>query len=254
MSEATKMMAGLEGFTFEPQAGPLYAQVKRLIMDNIKSGTWPPQSRIPSENELAEAFKVSRLTAHRALRELAEEGFLVRIQGIGSFVSVPKAQANLLEIKPIAEQIRARGGVHQSRVHLLAQEEATAKVALAMDVAVDERVFHSVIVHLENGYPIQLADRYVNPKVAEDFLSQDFTQLSPSQYLFERCRIAEAELTVESSPPDAMAQELLRIDPTESCLIVRRRTWEVGGLISTVVWLTHPGSRYRLTGRFRPGQ
>lgn len=244
----------LNGVTLSAQAGPLYAQVKELIKDRIESGEWPVESRVPSENELAAALEVSRLTAHRALRELAEEGLLVRIQGIGSFVAAPKTQAKLLEIKPIADQIAARGGVHESRVHLLAAEAASPEVAEAMEIEPGARVFHTIITHLENGLPLQLADRYVNPQVAEDFLDQDFTKLSPSQYLFERCRMAEAELTVESLPPEKMAQELLGIGPEESCLVVRRRTWEVGGRVSTTVRLTHPGSRYRLTGRFKPGR
>ena len=66
---------------------PLYLQVKRHILDNIGSGKWGASARVPSENDLVRSFGVSRMTANRALRELRDEGVLVRIAGVGSFVA-----------------------------------------------------------------------------------------------------------------------------------------------------------------------
>ncbi len=61
------------------EAQPLYARVKAHILDNIQSGAWEPGRRVPSENELVESFRISRMTANRALRELMAEGFLSRV-------------------------------------------------------------------------------------------------------------------------------------------------------------------------------
>ena len=66
---------------------PLYLQVKRHILDNIGSGKWSASMRVPSENDIVKSFGVSRMTANRALRELRDEGVLVRIAGVGSFVA-----------------------------------------------------------------------------------------------------------------------------------------------------------------------
>jgi len=66
---------------------PLYKQIRSYILDNIKQMNWLPDERIPSENELAAQFKVSRITIKNALAALAEEGLIYRIQGKGSFVS-----------------------------------------------------------------------------------------------------------------------------------------------------------------------
>ena len=77
---------------------PLYLQVKRHILDNIGSGKWATSARVPSENDIVKSFGVSRMTANRALRELRDEGVLVRIAGVGSFVADRHAQAHPLEI------------------------------------------------------------------------------------------------------------------------------------------------------------
>jgi DNA-binding LacI/PurR family transcriptional regulator len=66
---------------------PLYKKIETYIADQIKSRQWKPLSRIPSENELAEQFGVSRITVKNALGELVERGIVVRQQGKGTFVA-----------------------------------------------------------------------------------------------------------------------------------------------------------------------
>ncbi len=133
---------------------PLYAGVKQMVLERIHSGEWPPHTRVPSENELVAELKVSRMTANRALRELASEGELVRIKGVGSFVAERKGHAALFEVRNIAEEIAARGHIHSARVELLAPEGASPEIAHALDVAIGTPVFHSVIIHAEDDMPM----------------------------------------------------------------------------------------------------
>ncbi len=65
---------------------PLYQQVQDHVLRQIKTGAWLPSDRIASENELAATLQVSRLTVNRAMRELSDQGYLVRIAGVGTFV------------------------------------------------------------------------------------------------------------------------------------------------------------------------
>src|SRR5271163_3747090 len=95
---------------------PLYLKVKRHILDNIGSGKWATSARVPSENDIVKTFGVSRMTANRALRELRDEGILVRIAGVGSFGADRHAHAHPLEIRSIADEIRDRGHVHRADI------------------------------------------------------------------------------------------------------------------------------------------
>ena len=164
------------------EAQPLYAKVKDHILGHIRSGAWMPGARVPSENELVESFGISRMTANRALRELTADGFLARVPGVGTFVRQPPARSSLVELRNIAEEIAARGHRYTSR--LLAREEVTATAALVeeFEMKSPQRLFHVVIVHEENGVPVQLEDRYVNPFVAPAFMGQDFTALVADGY------------------------------------------------------------------------
>ncbi|MGO4538234.1 GntR family transcriptional regulator [Paenibacillus sp. 2TAB19] len=65
----------------------LYKQIQQQIREKIISGRLRPSDRIPSEQELMDEFKVSKITVKNALTELADEGLVTRIQGKGTFVA-----------------------------------------------------------------------------------------------------------------------------------------------------------------------
>jgi GntR family histidine utilization transcriptional repressor len=230
---------------------PLYQRVKAHILEQIDSGRLEPESRIPSENELVAALNVSRMTVNRALRELAAEGRLIRVQGVGTFVAPETPRSALLEIVSISEEIRRRGGVHTSEVHLLQAEPAPADVARSMRLPARSEVFHAVLVHRDRGTPVQLADRYVNPAVAPHFLEQDFSRMTPSEYLIRVAPLTEVAHVIEAVLPDEHTRRLLGIDAGTPCLVLHRTTWS-DEQVATRSRFFYPGPRYRLSGRFTP--
>lgn len=229
-------------------AAPLYRQVKEHILERIARGSLGEGDAVPSENELTRDLGVSRMTANRALRELTAEGVLRRAQGIGTFVAATKPQSELLEIRNIAAEIVARGHAHVASVRLLRRERADPATARALELKPGGAVFHSVILHNENGSPVQVEDRHVNPAFAPNYLRQDFTKTTPYEYLTGLGPLDAAEHVIEASLPDPHLQRLLQIRGNEPCLILTRRTWSNGVVVSRAR-LTHPGSRYRLAGR-----
>lgn len=251
--EASKLTSAAKDRDRGIQASPLplYRQVKKHITDRIDSGQWPPDARVPSENELVAQLGISRMTINRALRELTAEGILIRLQGVGTFVAPQMVQTELMAVKSIADEIRGRGGVPGSEIHLLAGERADGRVAAALELPVGTRVYHSIMVHTDRGLPVQLAERYVNPALAPDFLDQDFTRMTPSDYLFQCVAITEVEHIVEAVTPDATTRRLLTIGTDEACLVLHRRTW-FNGVVVNKGRFVYPGSRYRMGSRFRP--
>ncbi len=228
-----------------PRGMPLYEQLKRDIKRRIESGEWPADHRVPSENEISETLNVSRMTANRALRELATEGVIVRVQGSGSFVASKKRSAPFIGVRNIADEIKERGSVHTPKVILAQTEICGHELADALGLDVGRPAFHSVILHHEDDLPIQLEDRFVNPEVAPDYLARDFKANTPNAYLTAIAPITQTEQFVEAVLPQPWECKHLAIVRTEPCLLVRRRTWSEGRIV-TSVRLLYPGSRYRL--------
>ena len=236
-----------------PTALPIapYARIKQFLKEGLAGERWPPGAVMPSESELCAKFGVSRTTVTRALRELQSEGLVNRLQGVGTFAAHLFRVSSTLMIRDLHEEIIARGHRHHAEVHVAKRERARTDVAAQLGLAVGEPVFHTLIVHFENDVPLQCEDRYVNPACAPDYLSADFTQITPTHYLLQVAPLWEAQYSIEASTPTAQEARLLRIRPDEPCLVIVRGT-ERGGVPITQARLVHPGSLYMLHGKFKP--
>ena len=228
-----------------------YARVKQHLKDGLAQGRWAPGALMPSEAELVAQFEVSRMTANRALRELQAEGLVERTQGVGTFAAQLHRVSSTLTIRDLHEEIESRGHQHQATVHAQVREKASAKLAAQLGVPAGNAVFHTVIVHHENGVPLQCEDRYVNPACAPSYLDQNFTRTTPTHYLFEVTALWRAQYSIESARPTALESRLLGIAADEPCLVVTRRTFTRDAVI-TIARLVHPGIRYTLEGSFEP--
>lgn len=67
----------------------LYKNIMEKLLVRIQSGQFKYGDILPSETELCEEYKVSRITAKKALNELENQGIIHRVKGKGSFVSQP---------------------------------------------------------------------------------------------------------------------------------------------------------------------
>lgn len=65
---------------------PLYKEVRRYVLSQLKSGDWKPGQQIPPEMELAKHLKVAISTVRAGIKDLAAEGLLIRRQGKGTYV------------------------------------------------------------------------------------------------------------------------------------------------------------------------
>jgi GntR family transcriptional regulator, histidine utilization repressor len=252
------MPLSIEPMNPAPNGAPfaLYERIKSAIRQKVRSGEWKPGDRIPSENDLVKTLGASRMTVNRALRELSDEGELVRRGGVGTFVAEPRPNSTLLMIARIGDEIRARGHRYDWSVIRKSREKASSEVAAALDVAEGSAVFHVVCLHRENGVPIQLEDRHVNPACAPRFMDQTFEMQPPGEYLLSIVPADEIEHTVDAVLPGAQAKlsaeaKLLKLAKDEPCLLLTRRTW-AGNTPVTLARLYYPASRYRLGCRFKP--
>jgi GntR family transcriptional regulator of arabinose operon len=177
---------------------PLYQKIYDYLVDNIRSGKYDENNRLPSEKELAEQFKVSRITSKKALTLLAENGMITRMPGRGSYVSTPDSWSGE-ELSPLPviprnkkrliglvitnfsesygtglldgiEEAAARHDLHLClrRSYKPQQEEEVINDLLELGVSglivmpVHGRHYNPRILRLVlDGFPIVLLDRYM---------------------------------------------------------------------------------------------
>lgn len=144
---------------------PLYEQLKNAIKEEIAQKVYMPGERMPSEQELEEKYKVSRITVRRAVKELCEDGILVRKQGKGTFV---------LDSQMAARLDRTNKGFHDSleregkvvRVDILEKSIIHVKPSYARDLKIDEQddVVYLRRVMYADDVPIMIDTAYLPVK------------------------------------------------------------------------------------------
>ncbi len=231
----------------QPETTPIFQRIKDYLIAQIANGTWKEGDVIPSEQALVKQFGVSRMTVNRAVRELTAEQLLTRRQGSGTYVAAQKVQATLLEIRSIADEIRARGHAHRSSLQQLERVKASELLARQFDLPVGHLLFHSVIVHFENGIPIQVEDRWANPLLAPDYMEQDYATITPNEYLMRAAPLQDASYSIEALAAPRDIAEMLAIDTRQPCLVLRRQT-RSNGQVASLATMWHPGQRYQFAG------
>ncbi|MES2150829.1 MAG: histidine utilization repressor [Pseudomonadota bacterium] len=226
---------------------PIFQRIKDYLTGEIAAGRWKEGDVVPSEQALVRMFGVSRMTVNRAVRELTAEQVLTRRQGSGTFVAPQKIQATLVEIRSIADEIRARGHAHSSKLHLLEHARASEALALQFGLAAGAALFHSVIVHFENALPIQVEDRWVNPACAPDYLAQDFASITPNEHLMVVAPLTGACYRIEALAAPREVADMLAIELRSCCLVLKRSTMSQQA-VASVVTMWHPGQLYQFAG------
>lgn len=223
------------------------AEIRAWVLDGIGSGALPPSSRVPSEHQLMARFGVSRMTVHSALSELAKEGVLRRVKGLGTFVARPGSHLTVVHVTDPAEDVRARGGLYGVELITLEAREATPAERSIFGFAQNAPLFHLRAVHLSSGVAVALEDRLVNPSVAPDFLDVDFARTSAFAHLSHCAPFPEGRHVIRAVQATQDDLKRLKLKSNEPCLEIERTTW-IGTTVVTHVKLRYPSSAYELLG------
>ena len=149
-------------------------QVYEIIVKDISTGAYPPGSMLPSENQLADQFNVSRPTIRSAFARLAERGYVKRQRGVGTFVQDSPGIVNpLYQLLDIAERIAARGmtpGFTQLTSRIIESDE---EISQKLDVDLYIQILNLHKVFTADDDPIILFVNFIPARVFIDCLTID---------------------------------------------------------------------------------
>lgn len=209
---------------------PLYHQMFNLLRDRILNGEIPRGSRIPTEFDLAEGFGVSRITAKRALDELAAEGLVERRRGKGTHVihrSRPKPMhsplTGLLEsLEVLAEH---------TKVQLLQFRRAVPPepIRALFDTGPRELLVHAIRLRLRGDTPFG----YYNSWTRTDHPDFNESKLARTSRLklFKAVgiQIKQVEQVLSAVNADAISAMHLKVEPGTALLALERRSYDGDG-------------------------
>lgn len=208
---------------------PLYHQIYVVLRNRIYSGQISPGDLVPGEQDIAANFGVSRITAKRALNELAAAGLVVRERGRGTrVVHRPPVPSVTTSLEGWLENISLMGIATEARVLEFDYIPAPAEVATALAVAAGTTVQRSVRTRFLNGETMSYLVTYLPEDIGRGFDREDLDRY-PLLQLLERAgaKVASARQLVTATVADPAVAGALGVDTGAPLLEVRRVVLDV---------------------------
>ena len=223
----------------------LYVQVRETLRDQIDTGMLKPGQKLPSEDELAAQFGVSRMTVRQGISDLTDEGMLYRRRGIGTFVTQFHVERDHNKLTDFFETARAEG--FEAEVKLLDREVVPAKLMIANELALQENepVIRIQTLRLANDVPVTVYDEYVPYKLRHELLTEDL-QSRPAWQILEQSGfvIKRAVQKIEARSADEEIARLLDIEEDSPILFKSRVIYAEDGTPVEVLLCHNHGDIY----------
>lgn len=133
---------------------PRHEQISNWVREQIESGKYEVDEKLPSENEFTKKFNVSRVTVRRALQTLENEQFIYRCQGLGSFVKDKRSHQSLVRLTDFVEDMKRAGMEASSKVVSMEATSVPEQIASTLKVDTGKTVMRLDRLRLADGKPI----------------------------------------------------------------------------------------------------
>jgi GntR family transcriptional regulator len=210
------------------QPTPLYHQIYTILRDEIVSGAYPNGAILPSEFELTRQYGVSRVTAKRALNELAAEGLVSRERGRGTVVRFeapsPPVRAS---VEGLLENLLQMGLKTEVRLLDFDYIAASGDVARALGCEAGTVVQRAVRVRLMEGEPFSHLTTHVPEALGRSYSRDDLAN-RPMLALLERCGVivSSARQTLTAALADPRIATLLEVQVGAPLLRISRTVYD----------------------------
>lgn len=227
---------------------PLYTQIRKTLRDEIINKVLVPGQKIPSEDELAVRFGVSRMTVRQGISDLIDEGLLYRRHGVGTFVAQPHFDRDHSRLTSFVESAKEEGIDLVIQVLIADILPAKLKVSQSLSLQEGDLVVRVKTLRYATGIPITVHDTYVPYKLFPQLLQEDLE----AHHLWEifdtyGYPVKRAIQRLEAREADEEIAKLLGVDEGFPILYKERTVYLDDGTPVEFTYCYNRGDRYSLT-------
>lgn len=224
----------------------LYVQMYSIIKAKIESREWPAGSQIPTEDELCQAYDVSKATVRMAIAELVRHGYLKKQQGRGTFVTYVEPCLGIAMKTRLTENMFGEGVSGKKEVLVKGLKEPTEDVKAYLKS--DEKVFYILCKRVVEGEPAYLEEFFIPPGMFPDIEEEDLCRMSFYELMQQGAsrKIAKVIQTVEITGLQGDTAQILRTGEGTPGLLLHRLLVGGDGIPVAYTRLTGSGKKYKL--------
>jgi len=230
---------------------PLYYQIRKHLLAQLRSGALKSGQLIPSEFEISAHFGVSRMTARQAIKSLCDLGVAYSLRGKGTFVSGIKFEKNFRQVLSFTEEMQKRGWRPRTKPLSFTIAAARGEAAEALHLARNEKVISIRRVRYANSAPMGIEWSRIPLQLCPDI----FEKFDPSSSLYEALlahygiHIVIADETIEAGLANSAEARLLEIPAKSPVFLFTRISYLHEGKPAEYVKSTYRADRYKIVNR-----
>ena len=137
----------------------LYIQLTRIFLEEIKSGKWQLNQRIPSEEELCNNYGVSKITVRQAVNNLVSDGYVMKLQGKGTFVASILPVVGLSMKTQLTEEMFGKEVKVEKEVLFKGIKEPSPDIRSYLKTT--DKIYHFLCRRTVNGNPAYLDESFI---------------------------------------------------------------------------------------------
>jgi DNA-binding GntR family transcriptional regulator len=210
-------------------ATPLWLQLKHALRDLITFDL-AAGDRIPTEAELCEHYRLSRITVRQAVTSLVDEGLLLRQQGRGTFVRLARQDVALSDPGHFLSSGFDQAGAGEVTLHAAETVPCPDWIAQRLGVPAGAPAHKIRRLLRRGGLPVAIRTVFVPVALAPDLLAADLDQ--PTHLLLETqfgLVAQEAEERIEVIGADDFRAEMLELAPHQPIVLTERVSFDAAG-------------------------
>ncbi len=227
---------------------PIYIQIRESLRAEIMGGQLKRGEQLPSENELAAKYNVSRMTMRQSIEDLVDEGLLYRRHGVGTFVAFPHLQRDHTRLTSFFDKAENEGVKVQAKLLGLEVIPATPKVAEALDIPAGSKVIRVKTLRYADGEPITVHDAHIPHKLFPNLVNENL-EVQHLWSLFEKAgyRVRRAVQRLEAREASKEVAHLMKIKEGAPVLFKERTVYADDGTPVEFTYCYNRGDLYSLT-------
>jgi GntR family transcriptional regulator len=224
---------------------PLYHQLKEILLEEIRTGKLKPEDRLPSEDEVASAYGVSIITVRRTLSDLANEGYIRRERGRGTFIAQPAVRQGPRVLTSFSQEMLKRGLSSTSKVLARELRKADAEMAAQLEIEERAKIFVLRRLRLADGEPMGIQTAHLPLAMVPGIMEETFHSASLYETLKKRFGLEPAHAR-EIHTAVLIGAEDAAIPRRSAAVAAKRLTFLADGRPFEFVTSLMRGDRYEI--------
>jgi GntR family transcriptional regulator len=230
---------------------PLYVKIRESLREKIISGEIERGQKLPSEDDMAAQYGVSRMTVRQGTSDLIDDGLLYRRHGVGTFVTLPHIERDHSHLTDFFENSSLQGINARASILEIEVIPALPKIAHKLMVKPNDLVIHIKTLREADEILITLHDSYIPHNLFSDLIQEDLLAFE-IQHLWAKFAekgypVKQATQKIEAQLAGQYLANLMEINPGSPILFKERTVYAEDGTPVEFTYCYNRGDMYSLT-------